>query len=280
MAAAGERSLRLVCAKLSPGIASDSDGETGMTGSGSAEFDKLKRYIERTPAVKNELEFAFSSLLEAANPSDRGARFLYGGGAEWIMAGAAWSAGILTAPAGHNANGFDLADLQHDARGLWSVKASASSSSSPIRLTNFMGSGDDAAWVDPTLFVGPYYSGAIFIDPNDPRASDVAASVNKTKDALTLSASAVRGFGREHPENYIPFVVAQNTGTAKTDPAAFAKTFLTPQYFPHLSSMFTAAAPSTAGTTVDEIQRLNVLRKEGALSQSQFDAAVSRVLSD
>src|SRR5690625_1788402 len=82
-----------------------------MAGSGSREFDVLKRHLETTPSVKREVEFAFSALLTAANPSDRGLRFLFGNGAEWIIAAAAWSSGVLVAPQGHNTNGFDLGDL-------------------------------------------------------------------------------------------------------------------------------------------------------------------------
>ena len=116
-----------------------------MLGSGSIEFDNVREYLNQNRDVKRELEFAFTSLLAAANPTDRGTRFAFGGGAEWIMAATAWCAGVLMAPKGHNTNGFDLTDLRNKARGLWSVKASASPKSSDIRLINYMGDGKDNA---------------------------------------------------------------------------------------------------------------------------------------
>lgn len=247
-----------------------------MAGSGSKQFDILRHYLENHKEVVREIEFAFSSLLVAANPSDRGRRFMFGGGAEWIMAAAAWSAGILTAPAGHNANGFDLADLLESARGMWSVKASASDKSSQIRLTNFMGAGKGATWSDPTLFVSPYLGGAVFIDPI--QEPEVRYHAKSSSDALTLSAKIVSDFADSHPENCIIFDVAINDGQAQGDRYAFIKSILAPAHFPHLSRPFTAATPKESGTLVDEIKRLAELREQGKIGEAQFDAAVEKVL--
>lgn len=247
-----------------------------MAGSGSKQFDTLKRHLDTHRDVVREVEFAFASLLVAANPSDRGLRFMFGGGAEWIMAAAAWSAGILTAPAGHNANGFDLADLLESARGMWSVKASAQEKSSPIRLTNFMGDGKGATWSDPTLFVGPYLGGAVFIDPT--LEPDVRARTKRASDALVLSAKVVSDFADSHPENCIAFDVAINDGRAQGDRYAFIKSILAPAHFPHLSKPFTAATPVESSTLVDEIKRLTDLKEEGKLDDTQFNAAVQALL--
>lgn len=248
-----------------------------MTTSGSFEFDKLKAHLESTPSVRREVEFAFSALLTAANPSDRGLRFLFGNGAEWIVAAAAWSAGVLIAPAGHNANGFDLGDLLDDARSLWSVKASASSSSGQIRLINFMGDGADKVWGEPTLFVGPYVGGAVFLDPATDR--DLPGKVKRSSDALILSGSVVKNYAKDHPENHVAFDVQVNNGADANDPYTFIKSILDPAHFPVLSKPFVESQPIRTGSKVDEISRLSELKQDGTLSEDQFQAALTDLLT-
>ncbi|MBH0110834.1 hypothetical protein I6E81_11705 [Salinibacterium sp. NG22] len=204
-------------------------------------------------------------------------RFLFGGGAEWIVAAGAWSAGVLTAPAGHNANGFDLADLLTQARGLWSVKASASKSSSQIRLTNFMGDGASATWADPTLFVAPYLDGAVLVDPSI--HTGVRDQMTRTNDALVLTGKAVKEFRDNNPANFIPFEVAINSGSASADPFAFIKSVVSPDHFPILSKPFLESSPISTSNRVEEIQNLVVLRDQGALTDEQFKKAVDQVVS-
>ncbi len=247
-----------------------------MAGSGSAEFDALKEHLETTPTAKREVEFAFSALLTAANPSDRGLRFLFGNGAEWIIAAAAWSAGVLVAPAGHNANGFDLGDLLDNARALWSVKASASKSSGQIRLINFMGDGANAVWNEPTLFVGPYVNGAVLLDPNQDQ--DLAAKARRSSDALVLGGGVVKNYAKEHPENHVAFDVEVNTGANSNDQFAFIKSILDPAHFPLLSKPFVASAPPVRTTRVQEVERLVELKEQGALTPEQFEKLLADLL--
>lgn len=246
-----------------------------MSGSGSAEFDALRHHLLSTPTVKREVEFAFSSLLTAANPSDRGLRFLFGNGAEWILAAAAWSAGVLAAPAGHNANGFDLGDLLRNAKGMWSVKASASSSAGDIRLKNFMGDGSNADWTEPTLFVGPYLEGAVLVDPT--LHTDVHAKMRRGADALLLGGGIVKRFALENQANYIPFDVAINQGGGANDPYAFVKSVITPEHFPILSRPFLAASPIVTDNLVEEIKRLADLRDLGVLDDESFKKAIDKI---
>jgi hypothetical protein len=247
-----------------------------MVESGSIEFDALRSHLQNRREVRREIEFAFSSLLTAANPSDRGLRFLFGNGAEWIMAAAAWSAGVLTAPAGHNANGFDLKDLLNEAKGLWSVKASASVGSSQIRLKNFMGDGAGSSWVEPTLFVGPYLQGAVLVDPN--LHSEVSGAVSRKSDALVLSGKTVRDFADKTPQNHIEFDVAVNQGGSSEDPYAFIKSVIAPEHFPILARPFLAASPPILNSRVDEIKRYAELRDAGLLDDEQFKKAVASVI--
>jgi hypothetical protein len=247
-----------------------------MTRSGSHQFDALREHLLSNREVRREVEFAFSSLLAAANPSDRGLRFLFGNGAEWIMAAAAWSAGVLTAPAGHNANGFDLGDLLNKAKGLWSVKASASTSSSQIRLKNFMGDGMNVSWTEPTLFVGPYLRGAVLVDPRV--HTHVRDEIHHSSDALVLGGGVVKRFAQANPANYVPFDVAINHGGGSNDPYAFVKSVITPAHFPVLSKPFLASAPVVDRSRVEEITKLALLRDKGVLDEEQFKRALDTVL--
>lgn len=244
--------------------------------SGSLQFDTLRDHLIGNREVRREVEFAFSALLTAANPTDRGLRFLFGNGAEWIMAAAAWSAGILTAPAGHNANGFDLADLLSNAKGLWSVKASASLAVADVRLKNFMGDGSGATWTEPTLFVGPYLRGAVFVDPS--LHLDVSGRVRRSSDALVLGGGVVKAFASEHPENFAPFDVAVNQGGSANDPYAFVKSLLKPEHFPILSRPFKESAPVRDSSVVEEIRRLVELRDQGVLEDDLFRRALDRLM--
>lgn len=251
-----------------------------MPTSGSQQFDVLKQHLDSDGAVRREVEFALSALLARANPSNRANRFVYGNGVEWIIACAAWSAGVLTSPAGHDANGFDLADLLDDAKGLWSVKASASGKATQVRLINFMGTGEGARWEEPTLFVSPFLEGAVLVVPGVHR--DIADLASHGHDALTLRPAdlrAIKEFSTAHPENRIALDVAANRGDAPTQDSDFIQTILLPSVFPHLSKPFAAAQPVGAGSIVDEITGLTTLRAKGDLTEDEFQKAVRRVIA-
>ncbi|OLT50294.1 hypothetical protein BJF89_10290 [Corynebacterium sp. CNJ-954] len=250
-----------------------------MATSGSPEFDKFKHHIESNATVRREVEFAFSKLLTAANPTDRGARFLFGGAAEWILAAAAWSAGVLVAPAGHNADGFDLGDLLTKARAdLWSVKASAAAKPADIKLVNFQGSGANRDWTEPTLFVAPYLDGAVLVDPNE--ATEVKNKMKRGGDSLSIRAKAIVDYKKEHPENHASFEVAVNPGDIPYDSSAFPKSILDPATFPHLARPFIEAKPLLDKSTSAEIERLVALRDNGTLTDEQLTQAVSKVVGN
>lgn len=246
-------------------------------GSGNYEFDQLRLCLMHDKSVQREVEFAFAALLTAANPSDRGMRFLFGGGAEWIMAAASWAAGVLTAPAGHNADGFDLGDLLTKARGLWSVKASASKASAQIRLTNFMGDGLNAVWEFPTMFVAPYFGGAVLVDPRV--HLEVRDQMKRASDALVISGKVVKDFRDAHPANFIPFEVAINNRNGSGDPFSFIKSVLSPDHFPILAKPFLASTPVSARNRVEEIQKLVDLRDQGVLTEEHFRKVIDQVIS-
>jgi hypothetical protein len=76
------------------------DLEIGLKLPQEHHFMKLKSSFENNLELRLEVELAMAALLERLNPSDRGTRFLTGGGYEWIMAVACWASGIQVIPGG------------------------------------------------------------------------------------------------------------------------------------------------------------------------------------
>lgn len=242
--------------------------------SGSPEFDRLRDHLVAQPSVRREMENALAFLLARANPTDRAARFVVGGTVEWIVAAAAWSAGVLTNPAGHNANGFDLTDLLDDAKGLWSIKFSAAPSPGEYRLTNGIG-GAGKGFVEPTIFIHRRLGGLVYIDPA--RHPEVAAQAVQKSDAVTLPFKVVLGFAREHPECIAVVDIPVNEGQAANDPHAFVKELLAPGHFPHLAKVFVDAEPVPVPVS-EELKQITTMHAEGLLSDEERALAVAKLL--
>lgn len=242
--------------------------------SGSAQFDALRRHLETQPTVRREMENAFAFLLARANPSDRAARFVVGGAVEWIVAAAAWSAGVLTNPAGHNANGFDLTDLLDDAKGLWSIKFSARPSPGEFRLTNGIG-GAGKGFVEPTIFIHRKLGGLVFIDPA--QHPEVVAEAIEKSDAVTLPFKTVARFATEHPECVARVEVPVNEGQAANDPFSFVKELLAPANFPNLSKVFADAEPVSLPVS-EELRSIAEMHAAGLLSDEERALAVAKLL--
>lgn len=242
--------------------------------SGSAPFDVLRRHLENQPTVRREMENAFAFLLARANPTDRAARFVVGGAVEWIVAAAAWSAGVLTNPAGHNANGFDLAHLLDDAKGLWSIKFSAAPSPGDYRLTNGIG-GAGKGFVEPTIFIHRRLGGLVYVDPA--LHPEVVAQAVQKSDAVTLPFRVVAGFASEHPECVARVEVPVNEGQAANDPFAFVKELLAPAHFPNLAKVFQDADPVSLPVS-EELKSIAALHAEGMLSDEERALAIAKLL--
>lgn len=242
--------------------------------SGSAEFDSLRDHLAANITVQREVENALAFLLARANPSDRAARFVVGGAVEWIVAAAAWSAGVLTNPAGHNANGFDLVDLLNNAKGLWSVKFSSDKRVRTFRLTNGLG-GAGKGFVEPTIFIHNKLGGFVFIDPA--KHPKVAAAEIKDGDAALMPFGAVATFAASHPECVAVAAIPMNEGQASSDPFGFVKELLAPEHFPNLSKVFLAAVPAPAAIS-DEIRKIVELFDSGLITADERQAAIARLL--
>ena len=89
-----------------------------MPTSGSIEFDLFRDRVRADRQLRVEIENLMLLVVETYNPSDRGVRFITGGIGEWMLTLAAYSAGVLSIPAGHNADGFDLQGVLSQTKSL------------------------------------------------------------------------------------------------------------------------------------------------------------------
>lgn len=240
--------------------------------SGSTAFDALREALARDPALRGELEAALDLNVRRVNPTDRANRFGSGAAVEWILASVAYTAGLLTLPGGHSANGFDLRDLREGARGLWSVKNTTKRSD--FRLTNGIG-GAGAGFTDPVVFLSPALPGLVLIDPR--QHVDVRREVVIKSDATILPFRIVEQHAKQHPECVAPCQMPTNPGTGQDDPwMVYVESLLSPDRFARLSRLFVQAKPLQA-TLTSELQGLVAQRDAGKISADQFDLLVRRL---
>lgn len=241
--------------------------------SGSPEFDQLRTAISSDRQLRNEVESLMLLLVETYNPSDRGVRFITGGIGEWMLAFAAYSAGVLSMPAGHNANGFDLQGLLSRAKGLWSVKGSNRSGGDFI-ITNGR-NGPGAGFVEPTVFWSPDLPGMVFAHPA--LHDSVVAGQRALKDSTVVSKHVIAAHAHEHPECVIAIEVPENPGTATKDPAFEAvKLLVEGGNFPRLRRML-EDAEKVDSSLVGQLQALRSMRDSGDLTDEAYSAAVRKV---
>lgn len=240
--------------------------------SGSPAFDRLRTALLLQPALKAELQAALDLNVRRVNPTDRANRFGSGAAVEWILAAAAYSAGVLSIPGGHNANGFDLRDLRESARGLWSVKNQTKRGE--YRITNGLG-GAGGGFIDPTIFLSPALPGITFVDPKV--HAETASRVVVKSDAVVLPFNAVADHAAAHPECVAVCSMPSNPGTGLEDPwMDYVENLLSPDRFPQLSGLFVAAKPPT-GTLASELQSLVAMRDAGQITAEQFDMLIVRL---
>lgn len=244
-------------------------------GSGSAQFDRLRDAFAGDPALRQETEWAFRLAVETYNPSDRGLRFITGGIGEWIVTLAAYCAGIVTLPDGHNANGHDTVDLISQTRALWSVKTSyqAFTNSGAFTISNGQG-GYGAGFVVPTIFLAPGLPGIVYADPE--LHVELASQLILGKGETKLRKAAVRVHADANPTCVVELKMPVNPGSALRDPALEAvRLMLDGPQFPRLSTMFKDVAAQADQGLIPQLHALVALRDSGDLTEEQYRGAVS-----
>lgn len=244
-----------------------------MTSSGSVQFDALRSALTGQPGLRAELENALLLNVQRVNPTDRANRFGSGAAVEWILAAVSFAAGVITAPGGHNVNGFDLQDFRQEARGLWSVKNQTKRGD--FRISNGLGGGGRGL-VDATVFLSPGLPGLTFLDPTLHR--EAAGLARLTGDAVVLPFSAVARHAATHPECVAPCSMPSNPGTGTDDPwMDYVENLLTSGRFPLLEQMFVRSAAVELNLP-GQLKALAEMRRSGALDDRQYQLAVDRLL--
>ena len=209
------------------------DLESGLRLLPEHPFAKLKEAFDSKYELRVETELAMAALLERLNPSDRGTRFLTGGGYEWIMAVACWASGIQVIPGGHSQNGFDLLEYMESLKGLWSIKSfTGESLSGSLRIINKM-SPNDVEFQHPTVFISPGLPGLTLLDPT--YAPKFAKLVTQNDEAVSISASLVRKYAEDNPDFVVPFSAPINQGNGRESPQLdIVASILTSGTYPNL----------------------------------------------
>jgi hypothetical protein len=250
--------------------------------SGSRSFDVLRGAFLADVNLRTETEWAFRLAVETYNPSDRGIRFIIGGIGEWIITLAAYKAGLITMPGGHNADGHDTESLlREQGKNLWSVKTSYDPKASyKFTITNGQG-GAGKGLVVPTVFLAPGLPGIVMVDPKT--YPEMAAFVEAKEGAgeTKLAKVHVLAFAENHPECVIPFTMPPNPGAAIREPSLEAVRLLVDvDQFPTLRKMFADVRQHDTGKSlVDQIQRLKHLKDTGALTDDAYEAAIKKIVS-
>lgn len=253
------------------------------TSSGSPAFDVLRAAYISDPNLRTETEWAFRLAVETYNPSDRGIRFIIGGIGEWIITLAAYKAGLITMPGGHNADGHDTeALLREQGKNLWSVKTSYDPKAAyKFTITNGQG-GAGKGLVVATVFLAPGLPGMVMVAPDTyPEMAglvETKAGAGETK----LAKKHVVDFAAAHPECVVPISMPPNPGAAIREPSLEAVRLLVDvDQFPTLRKMFADVRQHDSGrSVVEQIQRLKELKDAGDLDPDSYDAAIRLVVRD
>ena len=249
------------------------DLEIGLKFPQEHHFMKLKSSFENNLELRLEVELAMAALLERLNPSDRGTRFLTGGGYEWIMAVACWASGIQVIPGGHSENGFDLLEYMESLKGLWSVKSFTSETlSGSLRIVNKM-SANDVEFRHPTLFISPGLPGLTLLDPK--LAPKYASKVVQNDEAVSISGSLIKKFAEDNPDFVIPFLAPVNQGNGKESPQLdIVASILTSGTYPNLGPVMNKMRQ--IATTVTFLRKQY---EQGEINESTFKNLLSNLES-
>jgi hypothetical protein len=188
---------------------------------------------------------------------------------------AAYAAGVLTLPEGHNANGHDLRGLLGQVKDLWSIKSSYTKGT-PFIITNGLG-GAGRGMEGPVIFWSPGLPGLVYVDPE--LHAEVAAAQVVRPDQVTLKKSAVLGHAQAHSECVIECHIPTNPKTATKDAGFEAVRLLVlgGSQFIRLRKMLddVAAAPDTS--VVAQVRELVAMKNNGDLPESAFEALLSKI---
>jgi hypothetical protein len=265
--------VELVAGRAHPGPTAPGDS--------TSDFAQLRQAFAADPQLAQELQWLLHIAVENFNPSSRANRFIIGALVEWGIALAAFSAGILTLPQGHDADGDDVAGLRDAAKYRWSVKSSFSKQRSyQFIIQNVRGRKEDGTTerkMEETLFLHPLLPGIVHVDPVEHQ--DILAALKFDGDAWVLPLQALQDHAAMWPEHVIPLVVPPNPGAKEVDPAMdIIRAFVMQPHFQRLGSAFRQQAARSQSDVVDRLQEIKRMASTGALTEVQASAAIDKIL--
>ncbi|MDF2145068.1 hypothetical protein [Knoellia sp. p5-6-4] len=247
----------------------------------ASDFEQLREAFAKDPQLAQELQWLLHVAVENFNPSSRANRFIIGALVEWGIALAAFSAGILTLPQGHDADGDDVAGLRDAAKYRWSVKSSFSKQRSyQFIIQNVRGRRGENAGdpkMEETLFLHPLLPGIVHVDPR--KHLHVLRALRFDGDAWVLPLPALMEHAQAHPEHVIPLAVPVNPQARQVDPALdIIRAFVLQPHFQRLGSAFRQQAAKSRSDVVDRLQEIKRMEGQGLLTAEQSQAAINAVL--
>ncbi|WP_392543758.1 hypothetical protein [Oryzobacter telluris] len=247
----------------------------------SSDFQQLRRAFTSDPQLAQELQWYLHVAVENFNPSARANRFIIGALVEWGIALAAFSAGILTLPQGHDADGDDVAGLRDAAKYRWSVKSSFSTQRSYQFIVQNVRGRKEEQPADPkmegTLFLHPLLPGIVHVDPS--KHLDVFHALRFEGDAWVLPLNVLVAHAEANPEQVVPLVVPPNPQARQVDPALdIVRAFVMQPHFHRLGAAFRLQAARSTSGVVEQLQDLRRMAAEGQLTPQQSEAAINQLL--
>lgn len=249
--------------------------DSSLPSSGSPAWDQLRQAVLTDPQLRTEIEWLMRLSIETYNPTDRGVRFITGSIGEWLVAFAAYAAGVLTIPDGHNANGHDLRGVIENARAMWSIKSSYTAGGN-FGVSNGQG-GPGPGMTGPTVFWSPELPGMVLVDPQvHPEVKELEKA---RSDQMQLAKSVVKAHADSHPECVIECHIPKNEGLATQDPGFEAVKLLVTSttIFKRLRKMLNDVESEVDNSIVAQLKQLQSMRDNGDLNQQAYESAVRKV---
>lgn len=242
---------------------------------GNSAWDKMRLAIAKDPGLRQEIEWLMLQSVSTYNPSDRGIRFIIGTIGEWLLAFAAYAAGVVTLPDGHNADGHDLRAVLKSSDAQWSVKSSYTKGGT-FGTSNGLGGGAGMGMTAPTVFWSPEFPGMVFVDPL--RHHEVKAAEVARGGQVQLSKAVVLEHARKNPDCVIQCAIPENPKTATKDPGFEAvKMLVSNGTFPRLQKMLKDTLPKDSKNIAEQIMDLRSLRDAGDLTEETYERAINKI---
>lgn len=241
-------------------------------------FQALRKRWTTNSGLGLEVLRAMHEVINRYDVADRANRFLVGHYMEAVLAATFYSAGLVTPPAGSNADGFDLQGLTSHFKGQMSVKSSFTPGQG-FRISNGMG-GPGRGWTDPTLFISPDLPGIVYASPVE--HPELAAQVRQVSDATTLALGVLKAHATANPDCVIPMAVPANPRTGRSTLGADVFRQIvgdSPGMYPELSRvMVKARVAGEGGDVMEQVEQILGWEREGRISTEQRQNMIDRLL--